>query len=384
MGDDLTVLSLLHFSPRRLGSIEEYFCALGRRLHAAGGRCVIGVVAEPADDVADVFRANHVAWRIVPFDRGTLASAAAVRRILREVRPTVTHFHFVGLGSPLFQAARWAGAKPILVSHHYSFPLEAHVPRLAWLGRRRRALALAPCRRLVAPSHYMKTCMVERLGLPADGIRVIHNGVNLERFRPGRPATLDVRGEYGIPPDAPIVSTLAHFIPEKGGGDLVGSMPAVLERVPDSHLLMIGDGVEVPRLKELAADLGVADHVHFTGLASGDRMDSLIAESLVTTLVCTWGEAFSLVVLEFMACGKPMVATAVGGTPEAVADGETGFLVPPFAPGKIAEALLKLLEDRDLAERMGRAARRRAEELFDVERMVSDTLDLYGDVLTSR
>lgn len=381
MADGLTVLSFLHFNPRRLGSIEEYFCALGRQLHETGGRCVGGFAAEPAGDVAEEFRRSHVEWRVVPFGGSWPAAAGAVRRLVREVRPQITHFHFVALGSSLFHVARWSGARRVVVSHHYSFPLEDRPSRFALLGRCRRALALAPCSMLVAPSQYICDCLVSRHKLPADKIRVVLNGVNLGRFSPGRPATFDVRAEYGIPADAPIVSTLAYFIPQKGGDDLVRAVPAVLEQAPDMHLLMIGDGPELPRLKQIVADLGLAGHVHFTGLVSGDRMDSLLAESLITILVCTWGEAFSLVVLEFMACGKPMVATAVGGTPEAVADGETGLLVPPFSPDKIAEALITLLNDRALTERMGQAARRRAEELFDVERMVADTLAVYREVL---
>ncbi|MAF67205.1 MAG: hypothetical protein CMJ84_16305 [Planctomycetes bacterium] len=381
MAEELTVLSVLDFNPRRLGSIEEYFCALGRQLHASGGRCVAGVSAPPADDVAEAFRANHVEWRVVPFDKGTLAAARAVRRLVREVRPQITHFHFVPLGSPLFRVARWSGSKRVVVSHHYSFPLEDHPPRLAWLGRLRRAFSLSPCSLLVTPSQYICDCLVSRHKLPGDKIRVVLNGVNLERFAEDRPSTFDARAELGIPADAPIVSTLAYFIPQKGGDDLVRAVPAVLEQAPDMHLLMIGDGPELPRLKEIAAGLGVTERVHFTGLASGDRMDGFLAESLITTLVCTWGEAFSLVVLEFMACGKPMVATAVGGTPEAVADGETGLLVPPFAPEKIADALITLLTDRARTEQMGHAARRRAEECFDVERMVSDTLDVYREAL---
>ena len=381
MADELTVLSVLHFNPRRLGSIEEYFCALGRQSHAAGGRCVAAFSAEPADDVAEAFRASHVEWHVLPFDGGRSALARALRQLVGEVRPDVTHFHFVPLNSSLFRVARKSGSKRVVVSHHYSFPLEDHPPRLAWLGRLRRAISLSPCSLLVTPSQYICDCLVSRHKLPAEKIRVVLNGVNLKRFTPARTSTFDVRAELGIPADAPIVSTLAYFIPQKGGDDLVRSVPAVLEQAPDTHLLMIGDGPELPRLKQMASDLGVTDHVHFTGLASGDRMDGFLAESLITTLVCTWGEAFSLVVLEFMACGKPMVATAVGGTPEAVAGGETGLLVPPFAPDKIAEALITLLNDRALTEQMGRAARRRAEECFDVERMVSDTLDVYREAL---
>lgn len=381
MARGLTVLSALDFAPRRMGSFEEYFCALGRRLRDAGGRCVAAFSGAPADDVAEQFREHGVEWRVLPFRKGLPATARALRSVVREVRPDVTHFHFVPTSSPLFHVARWSGARRIVVSHHYSFPLEDPPrPFLGLLGRCRRALALAPCSLVVTPSAYIKNCLVERHRIPAKRIRVVLNGVNLRRFDPGFRPTFDVRAEYAIPPDAPIVSTLAYFIPEKGAEDLVRAMPSVLGRVPEAHLLLIGDGPEIPRLKAMSEELGLTGNVHFTGLASGERLDSLLAETLVTTLVCTWGEAFSLVVLEFMACGKPMVATAVGGTPEAVEDGKTGLLVPPHSPDRVAEALVKLLLDPDRAREMGRAARRRAEELFDVERMVSDTLAVYRDV----
>ncbi len=380
MADALTVLSVLDLAPRRLGSIEEYVCALGRQLRGVGGRCVAAFSEAPAPDVAEEFESHGVEWQVVRFQEGLPSAAGAVRRLVREVRPRVAHFHFVGLASPLFWAARLAGARPIVVSHHFSFPLEHHARPADFLGRWRRSLALAPVALLVTPSGYIRECLVSRLCLPKKRIRVILNGVNLERFRPDRRSSFDVRAEYGIAPDAPVVSTLAFFIPQKGGEDLVRAVPAVLAQVPDAHFMMIGDGPEIPRLKALTAELKLMDRVHFTGLASGDRMDSLIAESLVTTLFCTWGEAFSLVVLEYMACGKPVVATAVGGTPEAVADGETGLLVPPHSPERIAEALVTLLKDPARAEEMGRAGRRRAEGLFNVDRMVSDTMDVYRQV----
>jgi len=381
VADGPVVLSVLDFEPRRMGSFEEYFRALGQRLRAEGGRCVAAFSGPPAPDVAEAFRANHVACRELPFRGGSRALRRALRTLVRDVRPDVTHFHFVPLNSPLFRAARRAEAGRIFASHHYSFPLEA--PRqplpLRWPGRLRRAFALAPCAGLVTPSGYIKDCLVSRLALPEGRIRVIHNGVNLARFDPDRKPSGSVRAELGIPPDAPVVSTLAYFRPEKGGDDLVRAVPAVLERVPEMHLLLIGDGSELPRLRGLASELGVADHVHFPGLASGSRLDDLLAETHVATLACTWGEAFSLVVLEFMACGKPIVATAVGGTPEAVVDGRCGLLVPPHAPDRIAEALVTLLSDSALADRMGRAARRRAEDRFSVERMVDDTLALYRE-----
>ncbi len=382
MTDPLTVLSILNFVPRRMGSIEEYFCALGRQLRSDGGRCVAAFGGEPASDVAAEFRRNGVECRTVPFAKKYPALMWAVHRLVREVRPQVVHFHFVSTASPLFHVARWSGAKKVVVSYHFSFELVSRRRRLKqFVGRCRRAVALAPCSLLVAPSRYIRDCLVCRHRIAPDRIRVIHNGVNLRRFRPHCQPSFDVRAEYGIPAGAPIVSTLAFFIPQKGGDDLVRAVPVVLEQVPEMHLLMIGDGPEIPRLKSLAAELGVAGRVHFTRLASGERMDSLLAESSVTTLVCTWGEAFSLVVLEFLACGKPIVATAVGGTPEAVEDGETGLLVPPRSPGRIAQALIRVLKDRELAGRMGRAARRRAEELFDVERMAADTLATYRELL---
>jgi glycosyltransferase involved in cell wall biosynthesis len=131
-------------------------------------------------------------------------------------------------------------------------------------------------------------------------------------------------------------------------------------------------------LREFAARCGVAGHVTFTGL----RTDvPAVLGSLTVSVMPSLNEALSNVVLESMAAGAPTVATRVGGTPEAVSDGVSGILVPPADSAALADAIVYLLKDRQLATHLGRCARERIAEHFSVRRMVRATEDLYTDLL---
>jgi glycosyltransferase involved in cell wall biosynthesis len=131
-------------------------------------------------------------------------------------------------------------------------------------------------------------------------------------------------------------------------------------------------------LQNRAAELAISDRVIFTGLRSD--VPALLS-GVDVAVMPSLNEALSNVLLESMAAGRPVVATRVGGTPEALIDGDSGLLVPPGDPGKLAASIATLLNDRVLAERLGRAARHRIADHFSVDRMVQATERLYLDLL---
>src|SRR6185503_5152907 len=157
-------------------------------------------------------------------------------------------------------------------------------------------------------------------------------------------------------------------------------------RYPDVRFLIVGetsppDPAYLVELQRLAADLGVFDRVSFTGRRS-DIPEVLAAADV--SVMPSLNEALSNVLLESMAAGAPVVATRVGGTPEALDDGEAGLLVPPGDAGAITAAVSRLLDDRELACRLGRTARSAIGERFSVDRMVRSTEDLYTELLTRK
>ena len=219
-------------------------------------------------------------------------------------------------------------------------------------------------------------------GYPASKIAVICNGVDLTRFD-NLPSPLNLRRELGLPDDAPIVGVVSRLTRLKGLEQFLEAAAIVRSRVPTVHFLVVGETNPMDRhylrsLQEYAARCGVAEHVTFTGLRSD--VPAVLA-SLTISVMPSLNEALSNVVLESMAAGAPTVATRVGGTPEAVVDGVTGILVPPADSGALAEAIVHLLRNSELAAHLGRAARSRIADHFSVRRMVRATEDLYTDLL---
>jgi L-malate glycosyltransferase len=219
-------------------------------------------------------------------------------------------------------------------------------------------------------------------GYPASKIAVICNGVDLTRFD-NLPSPLNLRRELGLPDDTPIVGVVSRLTRLKGLEQFLEAAAIVRSRVPTVHFLVVGETNPMDRqylrsLQEYAARCGVAEHVTFTGLRSD--VPAVLA-SLTISVMPSLNEALSNVVLESMAAGAPTVATRVGGTPEAVVDGVTGILVPPADSGALAEAIVHLLRNSELAAHLGRAARLRIADHFSVRRMVRATEDLYTDLL---
>jgi glycosyltransferase involved in cell wall biosynthesis len=208
-----------------------------------------------------------------------------------------------------------------------------------------------------------------RQGMNPTRVCTIRNGIDRERFAPNRP---HAEGH------AVFVGRLA---PEKDIATLLRATAIVVTRRPSFQLLIAGTGPCAAELAKMSAELGLSDHVQFLGEVS-DIPALLRGASLLVLPSLT--EGLPLTVLEAMACGLPVVATRVGGTPEAVADGCTGLLVPPGDPEQLADALVRLDGDSQLSRQMGYAGHLRVERLFDVHRMVAQYESLYLDVLPSK
>lgn len=222
-------------------------------------------------------------------------------------------------------------------------------------------------------------------GYDASTIVVIRNGVDMERFA-GPPAGARLRHELGIPADAPLVTVVSRLTRLKGIEHFLEAIAALKPRYPEARFLVVGETAPSDRdylteLTDLAGALGVTDRVIFTGLRSDVPAVLGCADVAVMPSL---NEALSNVLLESMAAGAPVVATRVGGTPEALQDGETGLLVPPGDSGAIAAAVARLLDDRELAARLGRAARALIETRFSVDQMVRATETLYTDLLAKK
>lgn len=204
------------------------------------------------------------------------------------------------------------------------------------------------------------------LGYPPEKIRIIQNGVDVAQFEPHRVAGRDpaLAAELGVAADEPVVGIVAVLRPEKDHAGFLRAARLVLERHPKARFLVVGRGAREGELKALAAELGIADRVVFTGARSDVPA---ILGLLDVFVLSSYTEAFPMAVLEAMAVGTPAVCTAVGGVPEMVDDGVTGHLVPPRDPAALAARVGELLADRGRAQAMGAAARAKLEADFSLE-----------------
>jgi L-malate glycosyltransferase len=242
--------------------------------------------------------------------------------------------------------------------------------------------ALRAAHAIVANAGAVKAHVVGQ-GVPASKVTVIHNGLDITRVTVGpnfsRVAALR---RFGLPDGRALIAIVANMRHEvKDYPTFLRAAQVVHRGFPDAAFVLAGEGDLLERLRSLAAELGIADHAWFTG-----RCDH-IAELLAISDICVLSsraEGFSNAILEYMAAGKPVVATDVGGAREAIAEGETGYLVLARDHDAMAERILRLLRNPDLAKRMGEAGARRVLADFSCQAQLNRTCDLYYRLLAER
>ena len=213
-------------------------------------------------------------------------------------------------------------------------------------------------------------------GFPARTAGVIYNGIE-PGLLPSPETRALVRARLGVPANTMVVGTIARLDPVKNLQTLIAAIAALNQEQRATALVIVGDGSERQALEHTAAEGGVARQVHFLGQRE-DARDWLAGCDIYAN--SSISEGVSLTILEAMAASLPVVATAVGGTPEVV-DESCARLVPSRDAGALAGALRDLADDASLRMRMGSAARRRVEDLFTIDRMVRDYRDVYCRVV---
>jgi phosphatidylinositol alpha-1,6-mannosyltransferase len=223
----------------------------------------------------------------------------------------------------------------------------------------------------------------EKIGAapPAARLRVILSGADLDRFRadrdrPAARAALNLTGD-------PLILTVARLLPQKGVDDSLRAFALLAAELPAARYAIVGSGPLEADLRALAEGLGIGDRVSFLGRVPYATMPLVHAAAdihlLASRPVPLWNENFPNACLEAMAAGLPVVAGAVGGVPEIVVDGETGFLVNPLDPVEIAAALGRLARDPALRSVLGAAGRRRVERELDHERAARDIYAVFAE-----
>jgi glycosyltransferase involved in cell wall biosynthesis len=304
------------------------------------------------------------------FDFGVLRRLARLLR-QRRIDAVVT----IGPGDKMFwgRLSAYLAGVPVICSALHSTGYPDHVE---WLNRRLASVTDAFI--AVAKSHGKH--LAEREGCPAGKVRVIPNGVDVDRFHPRWPDRA-ILEELKIEPRTPTVGILAALRPEKNHELFLRAAAIVRDGIPNARFLIIGDGPERPRLEWLADNLGLAKAVRFLG----SRRDVPDLLSVIDVLALTsLMEANPVSILEAMAAEKPVVATRVGSVPESVIEGKTGLLATPGSAGEIAACIEDLLKHPEQAALMGRAGREEVILRHSIDGMVEGYQDLLSGIYDSK
>ncbi|RQW01380.1 glycosyltransferase [candidate division KSB1 bacterium] len=230
---------------------------------------------------------------------------------------------------------------------------------------------------IVTISESTKASLITYENFPASRIKVVYNGIDFTHF--SRTCDVSAKKEaLGLPSKARVIGIVARLDPIKNHAMLLRAFTQVVQTIPETYLVIVGDGPEEQSLKTLASALGISDHTIFLG-ARQDVAELLHVFDIFA--LSSFTEGTSVTLLEAMGAGIPIVATNVGGNPEVVEDQKTGYLVPNDNDQVMAAMLLKLLQDETARQKMGQAGQQRAHTWFSLDKMVNTYTNLYLKVL---
>jgi glycosyltransferase involved in cell wall biosynthesis len=336
-------------------------------LRAAGHRAML--VAHPDGELRRRAAEGLEFLPLAPRAEMDLSAAWRLSRVIKRVRPDVVHAHDphgVAMSALALSMSREPKRAPLVASRRVDFRLKGNA-----LSRWK----YDQVDLFICASEAIRRILVAD-GVDPDRTITVHEGIDLGRVAAAPPAPL--HEELWLPHGSPIVGNVAALVPHKGQRHLVEAAAMVVREVPDARFVIAGEGELRESLEHQIKTHALEKHV----ILAGFRPDVLsLHKAFDIFVMSSVMEGLGTSLLDAMACGKPVVATTAGGMPEVVADGETGILVPPRDDRAMADAIIRLLKDASLRERMGAAGMSLANSRFSAERMVAETLEVYADVV---
>jgi len=289
-----------------------------------------------------------------------------VYRTLRDRSIHVMHSHEFATNVYGSLLSLVSGIPIVTTAHGKNYYAEKWRRRLAYRFAARQST-------MVAVSEDLKRFLTQRVGIPPGNIRVVHNGIDLHRYALSERHST-TRKDLGIDARQPVIGTVGNLFAVKGQTYLLRACAVVARDFPDFVLLVAGEGGQLGALEDEARSLGIGGNVKFLGFREDvpyllQAMDVFVLPSL--------SEGLPLSILEALALQKPIVASNVGGIPEVVKDGVTGYLVPSKDPKALAEKIILLLHHPQVAADFVKEGRKRVEEAFSLEQMIQEYQSLY-------
>ena len=374
-----TVLSVIGLDPLRISAAEIWFRELSAQLQRHGWRSVLCFAGEPSRDARKFLQGPNVTLELLENSwelkwRPTIE----FNRLLRRYCPSIVHCHLTGFISIYPWLAELHRVEKFFFTDHGSRPQGHTIGAAPWWKRAIVPLINFPITRVQCVSRYGYECNAATGLLPRDRYTMIYNGVDVDLASAGLTQAAAFHRKYLIPQNRGVVLQVSWMIPQKGIADLLQAAQLVLRRKSDVQFVLVGDGAQRGEFEQLAAKLGIAEHVTWTGVVQNPLAEGVYAAADVVCQMSRWEEVFGQVITEAMASCRPVIGTRVGGIPELIHDGETGFLVERGDVAAMAERMLHLLTNSTLRTRMGSKGREAVEAKFDHRKNVSKVLELYG------
>ena len=300
-----------------------------------------------------------------------LVAGFRIRKLINKFNYNIVHSHTSHAHSLAFLASIGTGVAR-LVTRRVDFSIFRH-SFLKLSGIKYRFMADY----YIAISKKIKEVMVND-GIPAPRIVVVYSGIDTQRFMS---ATGDqLMSEFDIKENQKVVINVAHLAGHKGQIYLVQAIPHVLAKLPDTRFFIVGQGELMDELKRTASELGLKRELVFTGFRNDVADFYKIADLFVMSSV---QEGLGTAVLDALASAKPVVATSTGGLPEIIQDGKTGRLVAPADPEALAVGIVDMLTRVEAARAMAEEGRSMVQNLFSIEAMVENNIEVYNKVLAN-
>lgn len=375
-------MNVLQILPElKSGGVERGTVDLAKYLAKRGHRAVVVSAGGPL--VADLAAAGVAHYKLPVHRKSPFSiwrSAKELARIIEHERIEVVHARSRVPAIVAFLACRRTQV-PFVTTCHGFYSRHLLSRPMGW-GKR-----------VIVASHIIGRRMRDDFGVPHERIRLIPRGVNLEEFKPRRPADASVAGDparlpagqAGSASRETVIGLIGRITPIKGHPLFLKAMARVARVFPEVKIQIIGDAPK-PQYKEellsLARHLGLSQRVQFLGTRYD--ISQLLAGMTILVVPSVGEEAFGRVAIEAGACEVPVVATRVGGLVDVIENEKSGLLVPPDDPRLLADAVIRLLKDRELAAKLAANLRKKVEREFTLEQMFDKTLEVYREAIASQ
>ena len=330
----------------------------------------------------ELVRAAHLEDRVVQAGKSPEGFQFPLRklvRMMRDVRPHIVHTRNWGALEAIL-AARIARVPVTIHSEHgYDLNMLSGIPFRQRLARR---VLYSFTDALFTVSNELREFHARQAGISPSRIQVLYNGVDMEKYKPRNELRSAILAELRIPTQSVVVGSVGRMVAIKDYPFTLQIVSELLLKGRDIHLLLVGAGPELPALQGFVRDSPILNgRVHFCGFSN--RISEFL-NAMDIFVQASRAEGMSNTLLEAMASGLPLVAARVGGNPEVVSEGETGFLFAPGDGAAMSGCIDRLARDPDLRRRMGEACRHRALQSFSLDRMLSEYRKLYENLAAGR